>query len=212
VPPDQELHLRSEGGPDRLSILCEINRPAVDRWLPANMQWTEPRLAAALDVLQPDVRICMNRLSKELQRPESSSLELAKHLVAGLAIELARYCEALDEGPITGGLASWRLRAIDERLTKPGPPPSLDELAELCSVSTRQLTRGFRSSRGCTIGQHIESTRIELAKRLLGPADRIKEVSFQLGFASPAIFSVAFRRATGMTPRHFRARQRQKDR
>ena len=36
-----------------------------------------------------------------------------------------------------------------------GPLPSLAELAELCALSVRQLTRGFRASRGCSLGEHI---------------------------------------------------------
>ncbi|MET0178987.1 MAG: helix-turn-helix transcriptional regulator, partial [Novosphingobium sp.] len=138
------------------------------------------------------------------------SLVLAELIVGQLAIEVARYCQAISEGAISGGLASWRLRLIDERLQLGGPPPTLDELARLCSVSSRQLTRGFRGSRGCSIGEYIATSRIDLAKRLLGSADSIKAIAFQLGFTSPSSFSFAFRRATGSTPRQFRTRQLQR--
>jgi AraC family transcriptional regulator len=132
-------------------------------------------------------------------------------MVAGqLAVEVARYCEAIAEGPISGGLASWRLRLIDERLQQTGEVPSLDALASLCSISIRQLTRGFRASRGCSIGDHIAHSRIDMAKRLLGTSDSIKAIAFALGFASPSSFSYAFRRATGSSPRQFRQRQLRK--
>lgn len=210
VPPEHELHFRGELGADQLSVLCQIERAAVDRWLPGPMEWTDGRLARALAVLQPDIRICLLRLSAELRRPQPTSEELVGHLLAELAVEVARYCGTAADGPVTGGLPSWRLRAIDERLGRQGPPPTLQELADLCSISVRQLTRGFRVSRGSTLGGHIAATRIERAKRLLGSADTIKAVAFELGYASASVFTDAFRRATGMTPSHFRARLRQK--
>ncbi len=127
------------------------------------------------------------------------------HVVGQLAIEVARFCEAVTDGPAVGGLASWRLRLIDERLHRYGSSPLLDELAELCGLSVRQLTRGFSASRGCTVGSYIASMRIEQAKRRLDTNESIKEIAGLLpGFPSPSAFSYAFRRATGSTPRQFR--------
>jgi AraC family transcriptional regulator len=152
----------------------------------------------------------LSRLAEETRHGGTGSIELAAMIAGQLAIELARYCEAIAEGPISGGLASWRLRLIDERLHQTGPTPTLGDLAALCSLSIRQLTRGFRSSRGCTIGDHIAQTRIEMAKRLLASEDSIKSIAFALGFASPSSFSYAFGRATGITPLRFRQRHLRK--
>lgn len=210
VPPGEALHVRTEGASNQLSIVCEIEAEAVDRWLPGGVEWTERRLAASLDIIHPHMRACLFRLAEEARRPGAGSDTLASFVIGQLAIEVARYCAAIAEGPLVGGLASWRLRLIDERLRQPGPAPSLDELAELCSVSVRQLTRGFRASRGCSIGDHIAQTRIDVAKRRLDSAESIKAIAFELGFASPSSFSFAFRRATGSTPRQFRARQLQR--
>jgi AraC family transcriptional regulator len=207
VPPGEELHVRSGHGPDQVSIVCELHAEAVERWLPGGIVWDSARLAAGLDIAHPHMRACLFRLSEEVLRPGRGSRELVGHITAQLAMEVARYCEAIAEAPITGGLASWRLRRIDERLQQPGPPPSLEELAERCSLSVRQLTRGFRTSRGCSIGDHLAGLRIDLAKRQLGSDVSIKNIAFGLGFSSPSSFSYAFRKATGSTPRQFRARQ-----
>ncbi|MBJ7442044.1 MAG: AraC family transcriptional regulator, partial [Sphingopyxis sp.] len=75
------------------------------------------------------------------------------------------------------------------------------------NMSPRQLTRGFRASRGHSIGDHIAQTRIDMAKRHLATSESVKEIAFALGFASPSSFAFAFRRATGSTPRQFRQRQ-----
>ena len=204
VPPGETLHVRTESGPDQVSLACEIHADAVDRWLDNGLEWTDRRLAGGLDIVQPEIRSCLLRLAAEVQHDGKASKELAQFIGAQLPIELARYLDAISHGPITGGLASWRLRLIDERLQQGGPPPSLCELAELCHVSVRQLTRGFRSSRGCTIGDHIAQTRIEMAKRALSSADSIKSIAFAMGFASPSGFAYAFGRATGFTPLQFR--------
>jgi AraC family transcriptional regulator len=210
VPPGEALHIRSDTGGSQASIVCEISADAVDRWLDDGIDWTDRRLAAGLDIAHPYIRACLNRLAEEVRHPGPGSAVLAEAVVAQLAIEVARYCQAIAEGPITGGLASWRLRRIDERLQESGPPPSLELLAQTCSISVRQLTRGFRASRGCSIGHYVAQTRIEIAKRQLASDQSIKEIAFGLGFASPSSFSYAFRRATGSAPRQFRQRQYRK--
>ncbi len=207
VPPGEALHLRSDGGGDQASIVCEIEATAVDCWLDGGIEWTDQRLAAGLDIAHPHIRSCLMRLAQEVARPERGGVVLVEMIAMQLAIEVARYCQAIAEGPISGGLASWRLRLIDERLQQSGPVPSLEELAALCNVSTRHLTRGFRSSRGCSIGNFIAQTQIDRAKRLLGSSESIKAIAFLLGFTSPSSFAFAFRRATGSTPSQFRQRQ-----
>jgi AraC family transcriptional regulator len=210
VPPGEAIHILSDTGGNQTSIVCEIQAEAVDRWLDGGIEWTDRRLSAGLDIAHPYIRSCLNRLAEEVRHPGPGGGELADMVVAQLAIEVARYCQAIAEGPISGGLASWRLRRIEEQLHAGGPPPSLKHLAEICNVSIRQLTRGFRASRGCSIGDHIAQTRIEIAKRQLASDQSIKEIAFGLGFASASSFSYAFRRATGAAPRQFRQRQYRK--
>jgi len=128
-------------------------------------------------------------------------------LICGqIAIELGRYCAGVNEGPVTGGLAPWRLRMIDERLRETQNVPTLDELAALCKLSVRQLMRGFRASRGCSIGDYVARTRLEHAKRMLVTDQSVKAISYSLGFASPSSFTYAFRSLLGETPREFRQR------
>lgn len=207
VPPREALHIRCDAGPMQLSLVCEIPATAIDRWIAGGIEWTDRRLAGSLDITHPHMRSCLFRLASEARNPGVGSAVLAETIAGQLAIEVARYCEAIAERPVSGGIASWRLRRIDERLARLGPLPSLGELAELCALSVRQLTRGFRASRGCSLGQHIAQSRIDLAKRMLGANEPVGTISYALGYASSSSFAYAFRRSTGLTPRQFQQRQ-----
>ncbi len=135
--------------------------------------------------------------------PTAASQKLVELIARQLGIEVGRYFEGRNEYIFKGGLAAWRLRLIDERVQQVGKAPSIAELAALCNISPRQLQRGFRVSRGCTIGRHIEHCRIENAKRLLQRGETIGTVAAALGYASQSSFTYAFRRATGGTPAQF---------
>ena len=124
--------------------------------------------------------------------------------VVQLAIEVTRYCKANHEEPASRGLAPWRLQKIDERLREVTAPPTLGELATLCQLSVRQLTRGFRISRGCSIGDYVADNTVAQARRLLATDASIKAIAYSLGFASPSSFCFAFRRATQQTPSQYR--------
>ena len=60
---------------------------------------------------------------------------------------------------------------------------------------------------GCSIGDYIESRRMESAKRMLVAGENVKTIAFTMGFSSPSSFTFAFRRAVGISPSQFRQRQ-----
>ncbi len=159
-----------------------------------------------LDIASIAIRRLLRSLAEEARAAHEDSAALMDLLAGELAIELARYFAAVEDLPLRGGLAPWRLRLIDERLKVEGPPPELAELAATCGLSVRQLTRGYRTSRGCTVGDTIAHDRIETAKRMLHGDHSIKALARILGFATTSSFAVAFRRATALTPRQFRQR------
>jgi AraC family transcriptional regulator len=89
-----------------------------------------------------------------------------------------------------------------------GRAPTLAEIAGACRMSTRHLTRAFRKETGLTLGAYVEQVTIERAKTMLRETQTpIATIAVNTGFATPAGFSAAFRRATGQTPRGFRARE-----
>jgi AraC family transcriptional regulator len=205
LPPHEPLRTCSDGAPSQTSVLCHLRPEALAQWFSDELSWTDHRLESGLDIAEPSVRNLLVRLGAELREPGFACEALSELVVAQIAIELARYCTTIDEGKAVGGLATWRLRLIDERLREVRAVPTLSELATLCNLSVRQLARAFRASRGVSIGDHIATCRVEHAKRMLASDESIKAVAYELGFASPSSFSFAFRSATGQAPREFRA-------
>ena len=204
LPPGETIQTRSDGGRSQASLLCHLRPEPMRRWFEGELQWTDRRLEASLDIADVNVRNLLLRLAEELRHPGFASEMLAELIAGQLAIELGRYFTQFDDIPATGRLAPWRLQLIDERLREVAEIPTLDELATLCKLSVRQLTRGFRASRGCSLGDYVVNSRIERAKRLLADDQNIKTIAYTLGFSSPSGFCFAFRRETGMTPREFR--------
>jgi AraC family transcriptional regulator len=143
----------------------------------------------------------------ELRAPGFASDALVELMAAQLAIELRRYCGDASISDCKAGLSPWRLRKIEERLQEENPP-TLKELASLCRISVRQLTRAFRASRGCSIGDVIAQRQMKQAQRLLLSGGEIKQIATRCGFSNPSSFTHAFRRETGLTPSQFRHRMR----
>lgn len=206
IPPRKRLELRSAGG-RHASLLCQIKEEVIDRWLPETFTWTERRLETSLNISSKTIQSMLLKLNHELRNPTIGSEKLCDAVVSQLAIEIARLFVATSDGDAKGGLASWRQRLIDERIAKTGEGfPTVAELADLCKISSRQLSRAFRSSRGCSISEHLAQSRIQSAKRRLGSSEQIREIAESLGFASQSSFTAAFHRATGTTPRLYRSR------
>jgi len=160
-----------------------------------------------LDISAPGVRSILVRLALELESPGFACETMIDLLNMQLALELGRFFRCVPEAAV-GGLAPWRLKLIDERIAEGAHPPTLTELAGLVALSVRHLTRGFRDSRGVSIGVYIEEKRISEARRHLESDASIKEIAFRMGFASQSGFSYAFRTRAGESPRAYRRRIR----
>ncbi len=206
IPPGEALFVKGEAV-RQASLVCELSREAIEREIGTTLPWAQQRLASTLNIGSARVRALLLRIADEVRHPGLVWPRLMEHISGELAIEIGRYCLEQSEQPVTGGLAGWRLRLIDERLSADLTPPGLAELARICGLSIRQLTRGFRVSRGCSIGDYLEQRRMEDAKRMLMHGQSVKSVAFALGFASASSFTFAFRRAVGNSPTRFRQKQ-----
>lgn len=82
------------------------------------------------------------------------------------------------------------------------------ELASRAGTSVRTISRVFPAETGMTFRSWRQRARIVSAIDRLSRGDPIGRVSADVGFASTAAFSVAFRAVTGTTPAAFTERRR----
>jgi AraC family transcriptional regulator len=176
--------------------------------------WNDERLRESLHLACPSLLGASTRVVREMTEPGFASDVVIEAMCATIMVDLVRHFSRSPQPEATprGGLPGWRMRRIEERVREGGAPPSLDELAVLCAMSPRHLTRAFRQETGASIGAFIQGRRIERAKSLLAADDlSLKEVAEALGFTQASAFSTAFRRAVGERPSGYRARVRAGD-
>lgn len=82
---------------------------------------------------------------------------------------------------------------------------TLGELASYCYIGTKQLSRIFLKSEGCTIAEYNRVLRIECIKNLLsGRQHSIREISEIMNFSSEYYFNAFFKKHVGVPPGVFR--------
>jgi AraC family transcriptional regulator len=204
-PANHRVHCKSDCRRQE-SIVCNFEPTAVATWFDGELKWTHGRLQSSLDIVSPNIRSLLFRIGEEMRSPGFGSETMVELMTAQVAIELSRHLTGIEDNKTIGGLSSRHLRLIDERLNAGGPPPTLVELASLCNLSVRHVTRAFRASRGRSIGSYVAEHRTDHAKRLLAAGMSVKAVAYTTGFSCPSNFTTAFHRATGQTPREFRQR------
>jgi AraC family transcriptional regulator len=206
-PAGELVHCRSDCR-HQYSVVCSFRPEAVEIWFDRQFRWTDARLQASLNIANPAIRQLLAWLRDELRHPGFAGEAMVEMMAGQLSLELARHLIGIDRVQRIGGLSFRNLRMIDERLAQDGAPPSLTELATLCGLSVRHLTRAFRTSRQRSLGQHIAECRIERVRAQLSSGKSVKWIAYLMGFNSPAALSTAFRRATGERPRDYLQRAR----
>ncbi|MDU0371893.1 helix-turn-helix domain-containing protein [Hymenobacter endophyticus] len=103
-------------------------------------------------------------------------------------------------GPILARIEAYLEDTMEQVVT-------VEALAELANLSVFHFTRCFRHTTGQSPYQYVLGWKIRRAQHLLRAGELpVAAVGEVLGFASPAHFAAAFKRATGHTPRDFQRR------
>ena len=167
-----------------------------------------PLLRECLRFRVSSVSGILERIAEEIVRPRFASAVMIEGLGMTLLAEAGRALQArLETTPRQGGLPLWRRKLVEDRVRDGAPSPSVAELADLCGLSRRQLTRAFHEETGLTLTAFISQCIFERASQLLVETDLpIAEIGAKVGFTSPSAFGSAFRRVGGQNPRAFRAR------
>lgn len=207
------LQARIPGSPPRRLVNCVWEGPIEEDPLAAGAgawdgDWERVQ-RACLDLRDAAAERLLHRMADEVSAPGFASALLLEGLGLTLRAEIARYVRHA-AAPAAGGLAPWQLRRIDDLIRSDSAGAlALADFAAACEISTRHLMRAFRHSTGRTLMAHLQTARLERSKALLaGGTLPVAAIAAAAGFATPSGFAAAFRRATGQTPRAWRARHR----
>ena len=205
MPAHMPLHGLGSGGSQRV-IELRVEHGAVANLLRQFEKWDQASLQKCLDIRSPALRRGMLELVRELQQPHRLASSL---VIEGLAtaafVHAARFLTERGSREVAP-LPTWMLERIKQRIGQADePPPSVTELAGLCGLSRRHLSRQFRVTSGDTIQDYLASAKYERARDLLARTDLpIKAIAHRLGFSSPASFTSSFVRVAGIAPGKFR--------
>lgn len=102
----------------------------------------------------------------------------------------------------TSGVA----KALAHLRSHPDTNLNAGELAQLAGMSRRSFENAIKSATGVSPGELLKNTRRMRAEKMLQETDiSVGDISLACGFEEIAVFSCAFKRWTGQSPREFRA-------
>ncbi|WP_157219805.1 helix-turn-helix domain-containing protein [Flavisphingomonas formosensis] len=206
--PHREVIGRGPGGHIR-ALRCVFDPPRGEM-AECLSALTPEELTRALRVEDATVHVLLRRILRELQNPGFAGDTLIESMALTLLIESIRAIRQGDRSE-KRGLSPQHLKMIEDYLAGIEVGfPSVSDVARLCGFSTHYFGRLFLRSTGQTVGQYLANWRMRRAEMLLAETDLpLKEIAYRLGYANPANFSTAFRVATRMTPRSYRATRRE---
>lgn len=195
-------------GPRR-AIVLRFARDMFDDLAEDASSRPDPLAMASLNFRNPHIDGALRLLANEARVPGFASASLVESVGASVLIQLVRHFQPhRKENRSHGGLPSWQMRLITERISDPETDlPSIAELAALVGISDSHLRRSFKERTGEGIVEYIQRSRFNRACTLLTNTNlMIKDIAAQLGFSSQYGFTLAFRRIAGETPRTYRTR------
>jgi AraC-like DNA-binding protein len=156
------------------------------------------------------VRWALGEIDAELRSTRLGSRLVAEHLALVLLIRVLRLHLTRAEQPTSGWLAGLAdpvvapaLRAMHAR---PAHPWTVDEVAREATVSRSTMAARFKKVVGVGPLEYLTGWRIELAAdRIRRGSDTVATIARAVGYGSESALSVAFKRATGLSPRAYRA-------
>lgn len=134
----------------------------------------------------------------------------ANQLMQYFLLILFRYLiqtRAVAFGPLNALADDKLMRAVTGMHRDPGKPWTLEQLADLASMSRATFARQFKERMGKTPADYLTDWRISVAQSLLAKAVPIKSVATEVGYSSAAVLTRIFKQRVGMTPKRWQATQ-----
>lgn len=119
---------------------------------------------------------------------------------------LSRYTKDVDRTAAVHRMADWQVKRVIEFIEhRVHEDVGLSDLAAVIGMSPHYFCRAFRLTMGIPPYKFLLQCRMDRAKEMLSTTNHpITRIALDLGFASHAHFSTAFRKAVGCTPVAFR--------
>jgi transcriptional regulator GlxA family with amidase domain len=96
-------------------------------------------------------------------------------------------------------------KAIQAVHAQPESEWTLESLAEVAGLSRAAFAQRFKRVTGDTPAHYIARIRIQRAMDLLRATDdNLERIAERVGYGDPFVFSKAFKRLQGVSPREFR--------
>ena len=154
----------------------------------------------------PRMQQIVREVVRELEEQKEHYRSMVYHLMSELFTLLLRDAmstetsrllskEGLKRAHLLAPALSKIFKDYDRRL-------SIDELAELCSVSKYYFCRLFKEEMGVTAVEYITKHRISLAEALLREGKKsIEEIAYLCGFEDISYFYRCYKKVKGISPK-----------
>jgi AraC-like DNA-binding protein len=151
-----------------------------------------PSIGTALDLLYHEAFTAQVGRQTALDRLfEYFIIHVLRHLIAQ---------GQLNQGALAA-MADPRLaHAFNAMHEHPSRPWTLDELADLATMSRARFSANFRSLSGFTPLEYLTSWRLSVARSQLRQGRSLKSVARAVGYQSPEAFSRVFAKKIGKSP------------
>jgi AraC-like DNA-binding protein len=156
------------------------------------------------------IRWLLDQLVKEVTANRPAAVLASKQLAQLLFVQIVRFYLGASKS-VTAG---WLRALSDERIApalrlmhgEPGRAWRLGELAKQVGMSRTSFALRFKESAGVAPLAYLQNLRMRLAEqRLREGTMTVSELAESLGYDSDSAFSNAFKRRTGLAPKHYQS-------
>jgi AraC-like DNA-binding protein len=156
------------------------------------------------------IRWLLDQLVKEVTANRPGVVLASKQLAQLLFVQIIRFYLASSNTATVG----WLRALSDERIApalrlmhgEPGRPWRLGELAKHAGMSRTSFALRFKANAGVAPLTYLQNLRMRMAEQGLREGHMsVSELAESLGYESDSAFSNAFKRRTGMAPKHYQS-------
>jgi len=163
---------------------------------------------APAHIHNPTLSALASKIYREFRLLNSPASEL---MIEGLILEMLAESTRHEIKISSSATAPrWLSEARDFIRASFAEQVSLSKVAEFVGVNPAHLARMFRRNYGCTVGDYVRRHQLEFAARQIIETDRpLSEIGASAGFYDQSHFTNAFKLHFKLTPKEFRASNKQ---